>query len=231
MFWCSIHTIFCIVDFACDNIKQKELQDEFKRMHIDKKLVLYYIIEGSLFDPEVYYKAVKEVCFVATRLQTYNEFMQPIAIFKGHVRFIDQNITKTVRVATALTIYDSFWDVLNLACEDAVFSKELLKGDIFRGESNGDHALLLSPKTVHKLAIKHTDQKDCTTFQEFMNTECKYQMLLAHPLCFHSDYLNLHKLLVQSDLSLTVWYAFGRFCPHFLKKYIYNHVKLSNNIN
>ena len=212
-------------------MKQKELQEEFRRMHIDKKLVMYHNIEGSVLNPEVYYKAVKEVCTVAYCMQKEYKSMQPIAIFKGHIRFIDNNITKTIRVATALNVYDTIWDVLNLACEDAVFSKELLKGDIFRGESNGDHALLLSLKTVHKLAIKHTDQKDFTTFQEFMSTECKYQMLLAHPLCFHSDYLNLHKLLVQSDLSLTVWYTFGRYCPHFFKRYIYNHVKLSNNIS
>jgi hypothetical protein len=208
------------------------IQDEFKRLHIDKQLVVYHIIEGSLHEPEVYFKAVKEVCKVALSMQPEHDFLLPIAIFKGNIRFIDDNIPKLIRVSTSLNIYDRFWDVFKLSCEDATFNKELLRGDIFRGNSSGDFALLLSPTTFHKLANTNTtsNQPEYTTLKSFMDKECKQQLLLAHPICFQSDYLNLDKLIVQADLSLTVWYAVGKYYPNFFQTYVYNHIKLSHNI-
>jgi hypothetical protein len=226
IFWCDIHTIFCIVDVTCENHQLQELQDEFKRMMIDKKLVVHHVIEGSVDEPEVYLKAVKEVCNVATSMQPKHEFMQPIAIFKGNIRFIEHNITKLIRVATALNIYNNFWDVFNLSCEDAILTKELLKGDIFQGESSGDFALLLSPKTFHKLA---SSTNKYTTLKGFMNSECKQQLLLAHPLCFqcNSKYDNV---LVKADISLAIWYTIGKYAPKSFQKYLNNHIKITDNI-
>jgi hypothetical protein len=228
IFWCDIHTIFCIVDFTCKNHQLQELQDELKRLKIDKKLVIYHIIEGSVHEPEVYLKAVNEVCKVATSMQSeQDEYMQPIAIFKGNIRFIDCNIPKLIRVATALNIYDNVWDVFHFSCEDAIINKELLKGDIFRGESSGDCGLLLSPKTFHKLASL---TKEHITLKSFINSECNQQLLLAHPLCYQCE-CKVDDVLVKSDLSLAIWHTIGKFAPKVFQRYLYNHTKLIHHIN
>jgi hypothetical protein len=223
LFWRNIHTIFCIVDNTCDNNQQEELQDEFIKLKIDKKLVFYHVTEGSLHEPEVYFEAVKVVCKVASKMQPEHEYMLPIAILKGHVRFIYHNISKLLSVALALNIHDDFWDVFNLSCEDAIFNKEVLKGDIFKGDSSGDFALLLSPKTFHKLA---SSRKKHITLKSFMNSECKQQLLLAHPLCFQYE-CKFDDVLAKADISLAIWYTIGKYTPKFFQRYLYDDVKLN----
>jgi hypothetical protein len=226
MFWCNIHTIFCIIDFTCENNQLQELQEEFKRLKIDDKLVIYHVTEGSIYEPEVYLKAVREVCKVASCMQPDNTYMQPIAIFKGNIRFIDYKIPKLIRVATALNIYDNFWDVFNFSCEDAIFNKEVLKGDVFKGESSGDFALLLSPKTFRKLA---SSKEKHITLKSFMNSKCKHQLLLAHPLCFQYG-CRVDNVLVKADLSLAIWYTIGKYAPNIFQRFLYNHIKVTDNI-
>jgi hypothetical protein len=223
LFWRNIHTIFCIVDNTCDENQQRELQDEFTRLKVDKKLVIYHVTEGSLHEPEVYFKAMKVVCKVASEMQPEHEYMLPIAIIKGHVQFIDHNIPKLLSVALALNIYDNFWDVFNLSCEDAVFTKEVLKGEVFTGESSGDVALLLSPNTFHKLA----KQNEHHTLKNFMYTQCKNQLLLAQTLCFQDELCNVNELLVKGATSLTVWHTLGNYSPTFVKRYFYQLIRLS----
>ena len=180
-------------------------------------------------DSSTYYLAIQEICKATVgRWSTlHDNSRNPIAIFKGHIRFIDCNIPKLVRVSTALNIYNSFWDVCNLSCQDAIYKKELLKGDVFRGYSDGDFALLLSPTTVNKISTQH----QYTSLQTFMNKECKQQLLLAHPLCYQAEYYNFHQILTKADISLSVWQTLGKYMPyHLVQRYFYNYIKMSHDV-
>lgn len=230
LFWSCVDTVFCIVDYTQDNQKEiEELQDEFTRLGIDKQVVFHYITEGTVHDPLTYMLAVQEICKATIgRWSTSHDHSEyPIAIFKGNIRFIDYNIPKLVRVSTALNIHNAFWDICNLSCQDAIYSKELLKGDVFRGQSKSDHALLLSAKTIKKLTTQH----EYTTLQAFMDKECKQQLLSAHPLCYQYEYYNYHEVVTKAELSLSVWQMFGKYIPYlFMQRYFYNHVKVTHNI-
>ena len=230
LFCWEVHTIFCIVDYMPDNAQQEDLYNEFKRLKVDKKVIFYIITEGSIHCPKAYFKAVKEVCKVASSLQSSKDDMQPIAIFKGNIRFMHCHIPKLVRVSTALNIYHRAWDIFNLSVEDAIYTKEVLKDDVFRGNSASDKALLISPKIFQQLARVDGEHKKFNTMKDYIDAECKHQLLLAHPLCYQSDLYNLTDILVKADISLTVWYIVGKYSPPYVQRYFYNRVKWTHGI-
>jgi hypothetical protein len=221
MFWCDVGAIFCIVDFDPSDCTfqadYKKLQGEFQRLGLDDKVIFHHVMEGSIFDQSVYLRAVQDVCKIAPSVCLDDK--QPISIFKGHVRFIDHNMRMLIRVSTALNIHRHFWDIFSLSCDEVIYNKDVLKGDVYFGSTKGDNALLLAPQVIKQLA---TLNKKETSLQVFIDKKCKRQLVLAHPLCYQWKHQVLDTVLFKADIALTVWRTMGKFIPlSIIQKYIY----------
>lgn len=209
LFWVQVHTVFCIVDYDPYNPllrhEVEELQKEFEKLCLDKNIVFHYIANG-----ESHFEAMCGVCKVAVALQD-DCVEQPIIVFRGNIKFIDDNLSKLIRVSTAMNIYHKKWDLFNLSCEEAVYKRELLKNDIYAGVAKADTAVIISPNIVKKLAS--TNVNEYKRFQEFVDAHCKKQLLLAHPLCYQHDKQNMLEVLTHADMSLGIWHVIGRYLP------------------
>jgi hypothetical protein len=192
-----------------------------QRVGFDKKVIFHSVSNGSIDNDEVYFSAVRHVCEVTASMQKYT-CPEPIMILKGNVRFFDFNMPLLVRVATALNIYANNYDIFNVSCEDAIFCKQLLGRDVFRGKANGDHALILSPKTIQDLAYNTTITQAYKTLHAYMQKVCTNQLLLANPVCYQENKDNACTLLIKAELSAHIWFMFGKYWPsRYFQEYTY----------
>ncbi len=224
----QVQNIYCIIDYNLDSSSRELLQNEFERVGLDTKLIFYYMSKGSINDNHTYYNAIRDVCIIASELQG-NKPYEPILIFKGNVRFIDFHMQYMVLVATSLNIYAKSYDIFNLSCEDAVYHKILLGRNVFRGTAKGDYALILPPTTITKLASIENKHKSLSNFIE---SECKNQLLLAQPICYRVGVQTLENQLIKSDMSSYIWFTIGKFIPYnTIQRFFYWNMVTTLDIN
>jgi hypothetical protein len=208
LFWINYKYIICIKN---NNNDDKHIKEEFNRIGIQNKVILYYTHKSNSLE------CYQDICKAV--LEHNNNIAEDIIIFHDNFIFNDKYKWYLTRLALAQNIY-SYWDTILLGCQKPIFKKEFIKNDVFNTNVNNACAIILSSKVVKSLTkcnLNLCQNIYNNDISKFLNKEFKIHLTSARPICEIKNE-NSNELLQLSSTdeyenAWLLWKLIGRNTP------------------